>query len=473
MVKLSELQQLIGSLSKAEKRQFRLACGSNKAYLQLFDFYLSNPDADTKRVKRKLGSSTAQQLSVKNDYLYQRLMQCLKHLHARASVDFQIREHIQHAEVLFDRDLILQSQAELKRAEDLARRFHRPVLLNDIHNLQRKILLTKEGPVKAADALNTWANEHAKALAHEQENLGLWQDLIALGQGKALSSKRSASAPQIDSDNLPANLLRLHIQFANSVMNNQIEQGLQAITRLIALTEQHPFLIEDDPNGYVTTINNKISLLLYLKDKDELQALFQRLHQLHTRYRIRRVNPSLNRQLLRSYNIELEYYRENFDIEEGLRLIPAVNTFMEKNRLIVPNDYWLMIYYQFAFFNFAAENFRQASTWLNKLNRISPLPDNPTLRLQAKILNLCLLYQFNQLGTLKYAVENTRRFAKNHTIDLPAYQYLIKLFSRLCLTQDKLVKKQLQRGQQELAQQPTSADTRAYLAWLQTRVDAL
>jgi len=473
MVKLSELQQLIGSLSKAEKRQFRLACGSNKAYLALFDFYLSHPSADSNLTKTKFGPMSPQQLSVKNDYLYQRLLQNLKHLHARASIDFQIREHIQQAEVLFDRELIQQAQTALNRAQSLADRYHRPVLLSDIHNLQRKILLTKDGPVKGADALSAWAKAHTKALDQEQENLQLWQALFTLGQGKALNSESSTGSWQNDSDNLPANLLRLHIQFANSVLNNQVDNGLQAISHLIDLLEQHPALIEDDPNGYVTTINNKISLLLFLNQKDGLNELFQRLHQLQSRYHVRRVNPSLSRQLLRSYNVELEYYRENFNMEEGLRLIPAVNAFMEKNRVIVPDEYWLMIYYQFAFFNFAAANYRETSKWLNKLNRISPTQLNPTLRMQGKILNLCLLFQFNQLGTLKYAVENTRRYAKNQNCDTPTFQCIIKLFSRLSLAEGAQVKKQLLRGQQEVSQLPASPDTRAYLAWLQSRVDAL
>lgn len=468
MAKIDELRQLIESLSKTEKRRFRLDCGSNgadKHYLALFDFYLRHPGADAKTVKQAFASRAHPQLSVQNNYLYQRILSSLKSSHQRGSIDFQIREWIQQAEVLFDRDLMLQAEATLKRAEKLAAAFHRHALLCDIYNLQRKIIVTKDGAPQALERLTLWADQYGDAIACLRENVALWSALFKLSEQQPLPASKATTRLLTNSDNLQANILRQHIRFANSILNNQVEQGMEAITQLIDLLEQHPALIEDDPNGYVTSVNNKISILLYIDKKDEILPLFERLHQLHKHYRIRSVNPSLNRQLLRSYNIELEYHRERCHFDQGWRLIPAVNEFLEKNKSIVPADYWLMIYYQFAFFSFVAGEFRQATQWLNKLNRISPPGLRPDIRLQAKLLNLFLLYQFNQLNALKYAIDNCRRFIKKQNLHTEFNETVLKIFSRLCRLDAKRSDNDAEQSVTALTQFPQTPETRAYIEW--------
>jgi len=469
VAKLSTIQDLIQSLSKAEKRRFRLASnhqGGDKSYLQLFDFYLKHPDADLHAVKHHFKFKPKLQIGVLNDYLYQRLLANLKSLHQRGSVDFQIRELLQQAEVLFDRELVNQSHKTLQRAEQLASEYHRHALLCDIYNLQRKIVLTKDGPVKAASTLKDWSDKHQIAITCLGENLELWQALFSLGQGASVIGKTLSRQQLQNSDNLQANILRLHIRYADSILNNQIKQGLQAISLLIVTLEQHPLLIEDDPNGYVTTVNNKISLLLFLNDHKEINSLFERLHGLTQRYRIRRGGPSLNRQLLRSYNIELEYYREQFQIDAGYALIPKVNNFLQKIAEILPDEYRLMIFYQFAFFAFTAGEYRQAMQWLNKLNRVTPAQLRPDLRIQAKLLNLCLLFQFNQVSALKYAIDNTRRFIKKHHLATATGSSIVKIFSRLSDLDSYPDQSLLTQIRAELSELAPSPDQRAYLMWL-------
>ena len=470
MAKLAELQQLIQSLSKSEKRHFRLASqgqDSQPIYLRLFDFYAQNPTADSELVKRRCKLPPHQQLSVLNTYLYQRILSSLKSLHQRSSVDFQIREYLQQAEVLFDKELIRQTEIALRQAEALAQKYHRHALLCDVYQLQRKLILTRDGPVKGAKALAAWADKQQTNLQYLQEVHPLWLTLIDLGRGVRVSDKAHAISNLQASDNIQANILRLHIKYAHHIMSNELETGLAAIGELIDLLERHPLLIADDPNGYVTTINNKISLLLLIDNKQEAPELFARLHRLQERFKIRRSNPSLNRQLLRSYNIELEFLRERMAIDAGLAQIDDINEFLRKNKDIVPDEYYLMIYYQFAFFTFAAARYRQAQQWVSQINRYTPLLLRPDIRAQAKLLNLCLLFQFDQLNTLKYAVDNTRRFIKKQNLQTPSNQTLLKIFSRLSLAQAGQTPAILAQATQELTQLETSPEIQVYLAWLQ------
>ena len=163
----------------------------------------------------------------------------------------------------------------------------------------------------------------------------------------------------------------------------------------------------------------------------EIPSLFRKIHRLQDQYGILTMSPSLSRQMLRSYNIELEYHRNNHDVQAGIELIETIATFLGKNRALVPKDYYVMFYYQFAFFYFLAGQYRNAISWLGQIQKLPPARARLDIQAQARLLSLMLYYQTKQISVLRYSVDSARRFLKKHDLVSDSATILLRLFSRL------------------------------------------
>ena len=113
--KTDDLVQLINSLTRAEKRHFRLFVKRNQSsddilFLQLFDFLEKRREYEEEAILRKLPEIKKQQLSNLKAHLYKQLLTSLRLLSAREVADIQIREMVDYARILYNKGLYKQSE---------------------------------------------------------------------------------------------------------------------------------------------------------------------------------------------------------------------------------------------------------------------------------------------------------------------------------------------------------------------------
>ncbi|MFN7118059.1 MAG: hypothetical protein ACK4TA_14760, partial [Saprospiraceae bacterium] len=125
--KTDDLIQLIKSLTRAEKRHFRLFVGRNQAseellFLQLFDFLDKYKEYDEELILKKLPAIKKSQLSNLKAHLYKQLLISLRLLNKTHVEDIQIREMIDYAKVLYDKGLYRPSLDMLDKTKSRALR---------------------------------------------------------------------------------------------------------------------------------------------------------------------------------------------------------------------------------------------------------------------------------------------------------------------------------------------------------------
>ena len=138
------LMQLIGSLSKAEKRAFKLYVGrfsssDNAKFIQIFDFIDKSKTYSDVELLKKYKDIKKSQLSNLKAHLYKQLLISLRLQHASSSTDIEIRESIDYARVLYNRGLYNQSLRILERAKANANKFNLDILSLDITFFEKKI----------------------------------------------------------------------------------------------------------------------------------------------------------------------------------------------------------------------------------------------------------------------------------------------------------------------------------------------
>ncbi len=122
----NDLFDLIKSLSKSEKRYFKMQAslnsrdGSNK-YVGLFDLIDAQRQYDEPDVRIAFAKKFSERhFSETKYYLYRAILRALHNYHAEGSVDVQIAMSLHQAMILFQRNLVRQSEKIVVRAREQA-----------------------------------------------------------------------------------------------------------------------------------------------------------------------------------------------------------------------------------------------------------------------------------------------------------------------------------------------------------------
>jgi hypothetical protein len=108
--KTDDLVALIRSLTRAEKRHFRLFVKRNQSsedilFLQLFDFLEKRGEYEEDVILKKIPEVKKSQLSNLKAHLYKQLLTSLRLLSTKNANDIQIREMVDYARVLYNKGL--------------------------------------------------------------------------------------------------------------------------------------------------------------------------------------------------------------------------------------------------------------------------------------------------------------------------------------------------------------------------------
>jgi len=138
------LFQLIHSLQKAEKRNFKLYIKRNSGnddlkIVQLFDALDKMSDYDETLLFKKNPTIKKQQLSNIKAHLYRELLASLRLLESVQNIDIQLHEQLDYARILYNKGLYLQSLKILDKIKETAKAHNQVSLLVQVIFLEKKI----------------------------------------------------------------------------------------------------------------------------------------------------------------------------------------------------------------------------------------------------------------------------------------------------------------------------------------------
>lgn len=142
MNKAISLLALIKSLSKAEKRYFKLYSNlqnGEKGYLILFELLENNTSID-EIYKLFCIKQKGKSFDMAIKHLYKVVLDCLVHLNKQQDIQTQIFDYISKASILFERELLGEALSELEKAERLAIHYENDSLILLIRRTELKYL---------------------------------------------------------------------------------------------------------------------------------------------------------------------------------------------------------------------------------------------------------------------------------------------------------------------------------------------
>ena len=145
------LFQLIKSLTKSEKRSFKLYVSrindSNEAkFIQLFDVMDKMESYDEEVVQKKMKDMAKSQLANLKSHLYKQVLLVLRINHLKNDVDLQLRENLDYVRLLYKKGLYEQSLKQLNKIKVTANNYKKNIfklaLLNYEKNIENQQMLT-------------------------------------------------------------------------------------------------------------------------------------------------------------------------------------------------------------------------------------------------------------------------------------------------------------------------------------------
>ncbi len=441
MKKKEELFVLIKSLTGNEKRYFKMFCGKsgrNDVYLRLFDAINAQEIFDESAIREQFqGEPFLRQLHVTKNYLRHAILKSLRNFHESVSKSAQLNAILQNVEILFNKELYAHCKTELKRAVNMA----------ESYELTSGLVQTKTWERKLAQTLSPNAHATFSELVEEQaleikklENANqYWQ--LAIDISALIPTPLQSAPPNLDLLDNPDNALTLEAKtlhynglYLQEIRQRQFDRAEQALRDLIDILEAHDTYLMEDPGLYAGTINNLIGFLIFRKKHDIALNYSRKARQMYEQFTITAENKKLLKRMLRTYNLEMEIYRDTRELDINLPSIEETEAFIKRHRHKVPQDYLLSFWFQLAHIHFLRKDYARSLTWINLLLNTRFRDYKSVFFVQARWLNLLVHFELQNFFVLRYFVDNTRRFIRKQR-EMQAYEsILLKFFVQISNT---------------------------------------
>ncbi len=420
MKKNEELFYLIKSLTKSEKRYFKLSAQGNESaeYLNLFDAIEAQNIYDETKIKELFKDKAfITQLTTIKNYLKQRILQSLRNYHSRISKNAELIDIIRNVEILFHKGQYPICESELKRAEKKAKSYQQDVLLFHIQDWKRKV----------HQALYPQDFETLKTITEKQKNtLKFTTEYIDLILANIDPSQFSLSHKK--SVSLQNRTLKTLHKYRKLLISQDHDKAKRTIEDLIKEWDQNPELLKEYFTMYFSVTNNLLGFLVFKKQYKEAFVRILLLKQ--KALAVDTVSAAFIKEKLRLYNIELEIHRSLKKLHTTHEVIDEIQYFIENHKTLVPGNYRLSFCFQFANIYFTKNDYKKALHWINDVLNNQTKKDRKDLITYTHWLNLLVHYELGNGFTLRYLIDTMKKHIKKHK-NIDSYEKtLLKFLSK-------------------------------------------
>lgn len=440
MVRKEELHMLIHSLTKSEKRYFKLFCkreSSGNNYLKLFDAIDRQEKYDEAAIKQQFRDQTfVKQLHVTKNYLRNIILKSLRNYHTGVSKNAQLKDVLRNVEILYNKELYELSIRELKKAETIATDYENLTGQVDVEGWKRK--LNQVLQPHHYDSIRQALDAQAGAIERLRNTNEYWRLTTGIS-GKLFDDPGDSgvvtNSPLLENPDqaltLEAKVLYYNANYLRHLQKGNNAEAENALRTLVILLEQKKHRVEEDPGLYVSSINNLVSFLVFTRQYNEALTTIQKARDLYDQWNLTSGNRTLLKQMLRTLNIELEIYRDEKMFKEKPGFIKHTEAFIMENVNKMPKEYLLSFWFQFASIHFMRGDFKRAQQWINRLLNERFRELRRDLQVQARMLNLMIHLEQQNLMVLRHYVDSTRRYLKKVKEVQPFEKILMRFFIKI------------------------------------------
>ncbi len=423
------LVQLIRSLTKAEKRHFRLFVTRNQAsdnilFLQLFDVIEKYKDYEEEIILKKIPQIKKRQLSNLKAHLYKQLLMSLRLLSKNYNKDIEIREKLDYAKVLYTKGLYRQSLEMLEKTKALSRKFNQNLLELEVIAFEKLIesqYITRSIDTRA-DELTTEAVSAVRRVKgiNTFSNLSLQLYGLYLKVGYVRNEKDHYFVKEFFNANLPnykfedlgfyekMYLYQSYVWYSHTTQD--FLHCYKYAQKWVDLFEGYPEMQVLETPLYLKGLHNLLSSLFYLSHYNRFVEVMDKLKTFETTHKVKQ-NTNVEGMLqLFKYIHRINFHYLEGTFEEGLKFVPELEKILSTNQYNW-DPYRIMVFnYRIACLYFGSSDYDNTILYLNRILN-APNPNyREDIQAFARFLNLMAHYELGHMQLVEYLVKSVYRF---------------------------------------------------------------
>lgn len=402
---------LIKTLTKSEKRQFKLFVGrmgsnSDSKFLNLFNV-MDKSDRYNEAAILKKEIVSKQQLSNLKAHLYKQILISLRlnPIHKNARV--QIREQLDFATILYQKGLYRQSLKILEKAKHSAQKQEEKYVAYEIVEFEKLIesqyitrSLSNRTNSLVTDAENLLASN---VLSSQLSNLSLrlYEKLIKAGYAKSDDEFREITKffyenlPKIDMDEADFReklwYNKAHVWY--SFLTQDFLSSFKYASKWVELFEQRPEMISLNPVFFLRGNNYLLESLALIKYPEKFKEVLNKM-----------VETIASDSFPNNENLDslifLYHFSNRFnllfmegDFDSALEMVPEVVEGIDKYSNRIDPHHIMIFYYKIACVYFGIGDYENCILFLNKIVDNKHLKMREDLLCFTRVLNLVAHYE--------------------------------------------------------------------------------
>lgn len=491
------LFQLIRSLQKAEKRNFKLyvqrnSSNENLKIVQLFDALDKMAEYDEASLLRKLPAIKKQQLPNMKAHLYKQLLASLRLLESNSKIDMQLREQMDYASILYDKGLYLQSLKVLDKIKEIAKANQQVGVLVQVLALEKNIeaLHITRSLDDRATQLASEADDVAQklVLVTKLSNLSLQLYGWYIKNGHARNEEDEATLTQFFQQNLPCRITEEYTFYQRlyyyqcwcwyAFIRQDFLQYYRSTQKWVSLFEAQPFMIALEPAHYIKGMHNLLNAHFTLRNYGKFDHTLKAFEDFAESDTVRTSDNSSIQVFVYLYTAKINQHFLHGTFKEGLPLVPEIEEKLVAYALYLDRHRVLVFYYKIASLYFGSGDFDATIDYLNKIINWKVDLRND-LQCYARLLHLIAHYELGNYALLEYLTKSVYRFmAKMQNLSVveeEIFRFLRQSF-HLSTRQLKPAFETLLHKLKSLQKNPFEVRAFAYLdivSWLESKVSGL
>ena len=419
---------LIKSLSKSEKRQFKLYVGrlgvnEDSKFLTLFNI-LDKLSVYDESVILKKGIVKKQQLSNLKAHLYKQILISLRLNPSHQNIRIQIREQLDFATILYHKGLYKQGLKILDKAKTLAIANEEKNIAYEIVELEKIIesqYITRSISSRA-DELSIQAKELSQqnVLSSKLSNLSLQLYGLFLKTGYVKSDKEYARVTNYFNDRLPEydiNTLgfreKLWVYKAYlwySFLTLDFLSCYKYASKWVTLFYKNKDMIVLNPVFFLRGNHYLLEALFYLRHYEKFKETLFRLEEV-TKEKWFPVDDNLDGlAFLYIYNNKFNLHFIEGSFNEGLQVVDEVLERLKNYNDRIDEHHVMVFYYKIASMYFGAGENKKCILFLEKIISNKSLQMREDLLCFSRILNLVAHYEAGMDYNLDVLIKSTYKF---------------------------------------------------------------
>lgn len=419
---------LIKSLEKSEKRNFKLYATRNSSdedlkIIQLFDALDKMNEYNEESLLKKNSSLKKQQLSNMKAHLYRQILSSLRLLNNDDNIDIQLHEQMDHARILYNKGLYLQSLKILDKIKENARAHNQLTFLLQVVFFEKKIeaLHITRSMQDRAEQLALEAEEVHRRLAMitKLSNLSLQLYSWYIKNGHARNEKDAIDVERyfegrlcFDQKEVTDFYAKLYL-FQSYCWYAFIKQDFLLYYRYtqkwVDMFIKEPYMIGIETAHYIKGLHNLLNAhfgLQNYKKYNEVLEVFETFERSET------VIHNENNRIQVFVYLYIAKLNKHFlegTFTRGLELVPIIEGKLQEYSLYLDRHRILVFYYKIASLLFGSGDHERTIDYLNKI--INWKVDLRTdLQCYSRLLHLIAHYELGNFDILEYLIKSVYRF---------------------------------------------------------------